>query len=262
MRISDTTQKQNSYDLDFMTSQGRGNKTTEVKKVLENAPAAEISISKEGMEAWKEAAGNRSGCFGVVTGQDDFREMPRQDPEYEIYFEHLWELGEAMDEVKKKYSDQGDGVNYLMLTLAEAYEMVAQRIVDQHKDGNREVTYEIAGECSLSLEEDLSGLDKAYDFWLNFVDAHVLLQQRRKAMFPDHADPAAGDYGQKTEVKYMSDEYNEYRRNVVDIMRRGREDFLATFRAMNENKGIMAGIMNRLMGLSPGFWEKTNRLWP
>lgn len=264
MRISDTTQKQAIYDLDLMSIQEKENKTVETKKVLENAPAAEISISKEGMAALEEAARNRTGCFGIMTGQDDFRKMPRQGPEYEIFFEHLWELGEAMSEAEKKYNNQGDGVNYFMLTLAEGYEMVYRNIVEQHKDGNREVEYEIAGKHSLSLEEDVAGLDAAYDFWLKFVDAYVLGQQRLKAMTSHSTDLAEREQGQKKEEKeekYMSDEYNEYRHNVINIMRRGREDFLATFRALNENTGIMTGIMSRLMGLTAGFWEKTNVLW-
>ncbi len=261
MKISDTNQSQNIYDLDLASSQGKGNKTTEVKKVQENVPAAEISISKEGLAAWEEAVKNKSGCFGVVTGRDAPSEISRQDPKYEVYFEHLWELGAAMDEVEKKYDDQGDGVNYFMLTLAEAYEVVYNKIVEQHKDGNREVTYEIAGECSLSLEEDLAGLDEAYDYWLKFVDAHVFIQQRWKALLSHDTDAGLSkeEHRQKTEQRVAAD---EYRHNVIDIMRRGREDFLATFRSLNENKGIMAGIMNRLMGLSPGFWEMTNKLWP
>lgn len=70
-----------------------------------------------------------------------------------------------------------------------------------------------------------------------------------------------GEQGRKKDKKFLGEEYNAYRRDALDIMRRGKEDFLAAFRALNGDKGIMAGIMNRLMNQSVGFWEKTQELW-
>ena len=35
-------------------------------------------------------------------------------------------------------------------------------IVKTHKNGDREVSYEITGKRSLTLDEDLAGLDEAY----------------------------------------------------------------------------------------------------
>ena len=163
--------------------------------------------------------------------------------------------------VEKKYKNGGEGVDSFMKTIAETYEIMYRRIVEQHKDGDREVDYELSGKGFLSLEEDLAGLGEAYDYWSQFVEADILSQQRIKGWEPAGVISFDGEQGRKKDKKFLGEEYNAYRRDALDIMRRGKEDFLATFRALNGDKGIMAGIMNRLMDQSVGFWEKTQELW-
>ncbi|HBA48676.1 MAG TPA: hypothetical protein DCZ91_12935 [Lachnospiraceae bacterium] len=256
MRISEVNQSQNTYRAEAVSSPKREDQSAEKQNVFENLPEAEISISKEGLAAWREA--ERTGCIGVMTGRDDPGKLPKAKSN-EVYFEHLMELGDVMTEISEKY--KGDGVDSFMKTVAEGYEIMYHKIVDQHKNGNRNVVYEISGERSLSLEEDLAGLDEAYDFWVGFVDAYILLQQKRKDWRPAGVVSLNGEQEQKYEKKYMSDEYHAYRHNAIEIMRRGKEDFLASFKALNGENGIMAGIMNNLMNRSVGFWEKTAELW-
>ncbi|MCI9338432.1 MAG: hypothetical protein HFH93_13020 [Lachnospiraceae bacterium] len=259
MKILEMNLKQNAYPANAASNQTQGDKSIELKKVFDNIPEAEVSISKEGMAAWEEAVTKRTGCFGTMTGIDENLKRITRAQTNEVSFEHLMEFGSVMKEVEKTYG--GDGVDSFMKTIAGAYEIMYRRIVEQHKDGDREVDYELSGKGFLSLEEDLAGLDEAYDYWSQFVEADILMQQWRKGWSPAGVISLDGEQGPQKDRKFMGEEYNAYRREAVDIMRRGKEDFLATFRALNGDKGIMAGIMNRLMSQSVGFWEKTRELW-
>lgn len=261
MKILEVNQKANAYPANTAPNQTQGDKSIELKRVFENIPEAEISISKEGMAAWAEAAERRTGCFGAMTGIDQNLERITRAQTNEVSFEHIMEFGPVMREVEEKYKNGEEGVDSFMKTIAETYEIMYRRIVEQHKDGDREVDYELSGKGSLSLEEDLAGLDEAYDYWSQFVEAQIFLQQRRKGWEAAGVISPDGEQEHKKDKKFLGEEYNAYRRDAMEIMRRGKEDFLATFRTLNGDKGIMAGIMNRLMDQSVGFWEKTQELW-
>ena len=180
MKILEVNQKANAYPANTAPNQTQGDKSIELKRVFENIPEAEISISKEGMAAWAEAAERRTGCFGAMTGIDQNLERITRAQTNEVSFEHIMEFGPVMREVEEKYKNGEEGVDSFMKTIAETYEIMYRRIVEQHKDGDREVDYELSGKGSLSLEEDLAGLDEAYDYWSQFVEAQIFLQQRRK----------------------------------------------------------------------------------
>lgn len=261
MKILEVNQKPTAYPAKVASNQTQGDKSIELKRVFENIPEAEVSISKEGMAAWAEAAERRTGCFGAMTGIDQNLERITRAQTNEVSFEHIMEFGPVMREVEEKYKNGEEGADSFMKTIAETYEIMYRRIVEQHKDGDREVDYELSGKGSLSLEEDLAGLDEAYDYWSQFVEAQIFLQQRRKGWEAAGVISPDGEQGHKKDKKFLGEEYNAYRRDAMEIMRRGKEDFLATFRVLNGDKGIMAGIMNRLMGQSVGFWEKTHELW-
>lgn len=261
MKILEVNQKANAYPANTAPNQTQGDKSIELKRAFENIPEAEVSISKEGMAAWAEAAERRTGCFGAMTGIDQNLERITRAQTNEVSFEHIMEFGPVMREVEEKYKNGEEGADSFMKTIAETYEIMYRRIVEQHKDGDREVDYELSGKGSLSLEEDLAGLDEAYDYWSQFVEAQIFLQQRRKGWEAAGVISPDGEQEHKKDKKFLGEEYNAYRRDAMEIMRRGKEDFLATFRALNGDKGIMAGIMNRLMGQSVGFWEKTHELW-
>lgn len=265
MRVSDINQKQNVYPADAVSSQKKEEAGAETENTFEHMPAAKVSISKEGMAAMEEAASKRTGCFGVFIGRDTTNYGPPETNE--VYFENLMALGEVMTEVQKKYSPAGGrpdsfGVDSSMKTLAEGYEIMYQKILEQHKDGNREVTYEISGERSLSLEEDLAGLDEAYDYWLRFIDAQIFLQQKMKSWWPAGVVSANGEPVQRPDKSYLTEEYHAYRRSAIEIMQLGRQDFLASFKALNGEEGIMSGIINKLMNKTVGFRSKTAELWP
>lgn len=261
MKTSEIIQKQNIYLFQLATGRGCVEKSTEKRKVLESIPGVKITISQEGLMACEEVAKNRQGNVGELTGREGSDVYQRTTRTNEICFEYLMELGEAMSQVEGKYKDDGNGVDSFMKTVIEAYEIMHRNIVEQHKEGNREVTYEISGERSLTLEEDLAGLDEAYDIWVNFIDGYISIQQRMKSWRPSNTVNRRADvpdYGKN----YMSEEYNEYRRSAIDIMKLGRRDYLELFKQMNEKEGIAIGVLVDLMNRTPGFWSKTWELWP
>jgi len=50
-----------------------------------------------------------------------------------------------------------------MKSMMDAYETRYNYIVKEHENGERQVSYDLTGENSLTLDEDLAGLDRAYN---------------------------------------------------------------------------------------------------
>lgn len=105
MRISAANQKQNISMAWAVPSPQREGQSAEKRYIFGNLPEAEISISKEGLAAWRET--ERTGCIGIMTGRDDASKLPKAKSN-EVYFEHLMELGDVMTEISKKYKAEGE----------------------------------------------------------------------------------------------------------------------------------------------------------
>lgn len=263
MKILEIARQQNTQAVSRAANNAGAEQAASKPQLVRENLAAEVTISEEGQAAWKEAEEKkRLGSFGVMAGMEEASKLPKIESN-EVYWEHLMELGEAMEEVKWKYNQSGgEGADAFMKTVMDAYEIVYRKILEEHKDGNRDVSYELSGDRSLTLEEDLAGLDEAYDLWVGYVDAYINMAQRMKDWRPTgvsggSAEGAEGVY----EKKYTGDEYNEYRHNAVSMMRQGRKDFLELFRTMNETEGIAVGVLSNLMNKNAGFWAKTHELW-
>lgn len=262
MKILDVSQIQNLYTRDNKTSE----ESREWKQTAGfNDSEIDVTISKEGWDAWKKAvADGRTENFCVMSGWEDARNLPKGKTN-EVFFEHLMDLGKVMQELELATPESSEGVDRYMKKLLEAYEAVYSNIMKQHSNGNREVTYELTGDRSLSLQEDLDGLNEAYDYWLGFVDAYVLCTQRMKSWRPTGMH-LLGHRAEKPESEneknYMSEEYHQYRHSIVAIMKQGREDFLTLFHRLNGKKGLAKDVIVSLMNQNKGFWEKTRELWP
>ena len=50
----------------------------------------------------------------------------------------------------------------VMNSIMETYETLYNQIVEEHKYGDRQVSYDVSGDRSLTLEEDLAGLFKFF----------------------------------------------------------------------------------------------------
>ncbi len=54
-------------------------------------------------------------------------------------------------------------------------------IVKEHENEDREVSYKLTGKRSLTLEEDLAGLDEAFKMRLANMEAYITCQQTNRA---------------------------------------------------------------------------------
>ena len=68
-----------------------------------------------------------------------------------------------------------------MKSIMDTYEARYNEIVKEHENGDREVSYELTGKRSLTLEEDLAGLDAAFKMRLANLEGYFACQQTNKA---------------------------------------------------------------------------------
>lgn len=269
MKVLDIRQSQNIYKTPEVQINGEDKREGQ-KNISEKMPEAEVVISEEGLAAWAEEIRKRTGNIGALSGWEDTSQYA-VGAKNEVSFEHLMELGRIRTEILSKSYKDKESVDAAMKSLLEAYEIVYNNIIEQHKTGDREVNYS-TGFRSVSLEEDLEGLDEAYDQWLEFLDANVLLQQRKYSWFltpiqgmrEDEFEEPQYYLGSKRRYnpKFMSEEYHEYRRNITVMMKQGREELLAALKTKNGENGLAAKILTNLMNDSADFWVKTRELWP
>lgn len=269
MKILDIGQPQNVYEPAAKGIEAEKEKNTVSQPVLMrdavNA-AAELSISKEGYAAWEtEVSEGRKGSFGTLTGMDKIGEKYAINEEMyrDVFWEHMGNFADAMRKAERKYHrGDDDGVDAFMKTVMDAYETVHRKIIEAHKDGNREVVYDGEREKSLTLEEDLKGLDEVYDLWLSAIDGYISTQQRMKDWRPTGLSGVGGASADGEYVKkYTGEEYNEYRRSAIEMMQQERRDYLGLFKSMNQKEGIAVGVLSDLMNKTSGFWAKTRELW-
>lgn len=173
-----------------------------------------------------------------------------------------------MGEIHSKAYNKADSVDAHMKSLLEAYEIVYGKILEQHKEGNREANYD-TGSRSITLEEDLKALDEAYDQWVESIDNYVSMWQRIKSMRSTSdseestEEPECQSEDRKrSHKKFMTKEYHEYRRNITVMMNQGRQELLAAFKTPGEKAGLAKNIITNLMNNCPGFWLKTRELRP
>ena len=68
-----------------------------------------------------------------------------------------------------------------MKSIMDTYEARYNEIVKEHENGDREVSYELTGKRSLTLEEDLAGLDEAFKMRLANLEGYIACQQTNRA---------------------------------------------------------------------------------
>ena len=217
--------------------------------------AAELTISEEGRRALK----GKVRELSPEIEEEDFEFATTKNTNF-VEFEHYMALRELHGtHLEGKEYDVKD----VMASVADAYETLYNEIIEQHKNGDRQVTYDILGECSITLEEDLEGLDKAYKRCLANLEGYIYSQQTNKAFEkqyyetfperrPEDMEKEQGDYN------YFDDEYIK---TAVSIMRQAREQFLSLFWGPNYQQGAMKDIVSQIMNGNDDFMEKTQKLF-
>lgn len=228
--------------------------------------AAEMTISEEGKRALRE----KTQELSPVLEDEGIEFMTTKDTNF-VEFEHYMALREIHGtHLEGKKHDVKD----VMASVAEAYETLYNEIWEQHKNGDRQVTYNLIGESFLTLEEDLEGLDKAYKRCLADLEGYITGQQTNKAFanpdsewwFSRHPELRAPSNENKVKNnKKKQNDYNyfdeEYIKTAVSIMIQAREQFLSLFWSANYQQGAMKDIVSHIMDENEDFIEKTQKLF-
>lgn len=62
--------------------------------------------------------------------------------------------------------------------MGDAYEARYNELVKTHENGDREVTYNLVGKVSVTFEQDIARLDRAYQRQMAGIEGYIICQQR------------------------------------------------------------------------------------
>ena len=225
-----------------------------------------LSISEEGLRALRE----RVNELKPESDDIDFDKLHPVETN-EVEFEHY------MSMMHLSSLTLGEGGNYdvvdVMNSIMETYETLYNQIVEEHKYGDRQVSYYISGDRSLTLEEDLAGLEKAFERRLDDLEGYITCQQTNKAFAnPDYewyfrrinntidfqSTQRKSKAAKHDDYNYMDDEYIE---TAVAMMKLARENFLTLFDSKNYKKGDGKSIISDIMNKNDDFMAKTQKLF-
>jgi hypothetical protein len=135
----------------------------------ENKQVDNIVISDEGMAALREKLKEVKPEVEEPIGY----ELTIQDTN-EVEWEHYIAMREysSMSLKDGKYN-----LEDVMKSMMDAYETRYNQIVKEHENGDRQVFYDLTGENTVTLEEDLAGLDRAYNRELANLAGYIVCQQ-------------------------------------------------------------------------------------
>ena len=233
----------------------------EVQQHSVSMPVDEVSISEEGLRALREKVKELT-----PETEEKFQNVEIQDTN-EVEWEHYTAMREILGQAleNREYD-----VKDVMKSVMDAYEPIYNKILEEHENGDRNVSYDLTGERSITLEEDLAGLDQAFQLCLKNLEGYITCQQTNQAF----ADPDTAWYFNRIGTRHLSEndsqpamkeDYNyfdkSYQETVMEIMKQAREEFLLQLQKQGYQKGIASGIVSGLFEQNEEFMEKTQKLF-
>jgi hypothetical protein len=155
----------------------------------------------------------------------------------EIEFEHyskMLDLSQNAYEQIRKNENRDPNINDIMKSIMDIYETLYNEIVDAHEYGDRNVDYSITGKQSISLKQDLDGLDKAFNRRLANLEGYITSQQTNKLFaqsdiyYLDYQNRKNNNQANQNNSKYDRVE-TTYQDLVKSIMINARNTFLQRF---------------------------------
>ena len=128
-----------------------------------------VEISNEGRRALREKLREVKPKVEEPIGY----ELTIQDTN-EVEWEHYTSMREYSGLTLK---DGKYNLEDVMKSMMDAYETRYNYIVKEHENGERRISYDLTGENSLTLDEDLAGLDRAYNKRLANLAGYIVCQQ-------------------------------------------------------------------------------------
>lgn len=240
------------------------------KPTFFDAPAAEVSFSKEGLSALREQQ-NQSGYMGYTESRElAVAEGTRYWIDNEIELEHYFNMREMSAQTLK---DGNYDVKDLMASMMETYETMYNQILEAHKDGDRQFVSEVTGTRSITLEDDLKALDTAFQWRLSNLEGYITCQQTNKQFEnpgdiswylekigwrKDKENNSADTIPAKDKYKYFD---KDYINTAISILEKAKEKLLKMYEEMDCKKGMGKSIIWNMMNSDVLFMEKTQQLF-
>lgn len=189
------------------------------------------------------------------------------------HYSKMMEISGIVDENIRKNEGRDVNINDIMKTMMDTYESLYNEIVKAHENGDREVDYAITGKQKITLEQDLDGLDKAFNKRLSNLEGYITVQQTNK-QFEGSARESFEYYKKvkgvqseskediskagESEINYFETDYQD---TVKAIMQQAKESFLENFASNGYRKGVAVDILNGIKNSNKSFVEGTNMLF-
>ena len=202
-----------------------------------------VEISNEGRRALREKLREVKPKVEEPIGY----ELTIQDTN-EVEWEHYTSMREYSGLTLK---DGKYNLEDVMKSMMDAYETRYNYIVKEHENGERQVSYDLTGENSLTLDEDLAGLDRAYNKRLANLAGYIVCQQTNDG----------SKFFQTTNVKKNTAEQKEYIDTAVSMMEKAQKRFLEMREEPKYTAGIAKSVIGDIMSSDKNFMETTQRLF-
>ena len=202
-----------------------------------------VEISNEGRRALREKLREVKPKVEEPIGY----ELTIQDTN-EVEWEHYISMREYSGLTLK---DGKYNLEDVMKSMMDAYETRYNYIVKEHENGERQVSYDLTGENSLTLDEDLAGLDRAYNKRLANLAGYIVCQQTNDG----------SKFFQTTNVKKNTAEQKEYIDTAVSMMEKAQKRFLEMREEPKYTAGIAKSVIWDIMSSDKNFMETTQRLF-
>lgn len=194
----------------------------------------------------------------------------------EIEYEHyskMMDITRMVDEDIRKNEGREVNLDDIMKTIMDSYETLYNDIIKAHENGDREAQYSITGKQSITLEQDIDGLNKAFNKRLSNLEGYITAQQTNK-QFEGSARESFEYYKRvkgiqsenQNDVSQMQiDSTNyfdtDYQETVRNIMQQARENFLENFATNGYKQGTANDILNGIKNSNVSFIEGTQLLF-
>lgn len=223
-------------------------KTTNFRSMHDNSDhkneqVDNVLISDEGMKALREKLKEVKPEVEEPIGY----ELTIQDTN-EVEWEHYTAMREYSGLTLK---DGNYNLEDVMKSMLDAYETRYNQIIKEHENGDRRVSYDLTGENTLTLEEDLAGLDRAYNRRLANLAGYIVCQQTNDG----------SKFFQSTNMKKAATEQKEYIDTAVSMMEKAQKRFLEMREEPDYKEGTAKNIIWNYMSADTIFMEKTQKLF-
>lgn len=215
----------------------------ELQLNVRNEQADNVTISEEGMNALREK----------------LKEIKPEEQEiiaYELTTQNTneveWEHYMTMRNYSSQSLESGDyDLEEVMQSVMDAYEKCYDKILKEHENGDRNVSYDLIGESTVTLEEDLAGLEKAYHRQLANLAGYIVCQQTNDG----------AKFFNSTDMQKDAAEHKEYKDTAVSIMEEAQKTFLELRNTPDYKEGIAKQIIRDMIKNNPDFLERTQTLF-